>query len=88
MTSALTEYGKKVLKMAKWITDGTTRVGYICVDGVKKPYIAIEDEKSIVAYGQFRSEQAADEFIERIADFFGVPEFISVAERNDGDSNG
>lgn len=69
--------------MAKWmITDGTTKIGYLCVDGVKKPYITIEDENTVVAYGQFRSEQAADEFIERIAEFFGV------AERKDGAGNG
>lgn len=58
--------------MATWIKSGDTMIGYQMIPERKKPVLGIMDGNQYVIYGQFHDEQSAEEFMTKLADFFGV----------------
>jgi hypothetical protein len=58
--------------MAMWIKSGDTMIGYQMIPERKKPVLGIMEGNQYVVYGQFHDEQSAEEFMKKLADFFGV----------------
>ena len=58
--------------MAMWIKQGDTMIGYQMISERKKPVLGIMTGNQYVIYGQLHDEQSAQEFMEKLADFFGV----------------
>ena len=56
--------------MAVWITDGKTEIGWDVFPDRKKPAICIHEKGTNVidVYGYFRSEEAADLFMSKLAE--------------------
>lgn len=61
----------------RYVTDGETRIGIFHFPDRKKPMLGIMQGNSVTAYGSFRSEEAANNFLDRMIEFFGL-------ERKDG----
>lgn len=55
-----------------WFKKGDTMIGYQKIPERKKPVFGIMEGNCFTVYGQFRDEEAAEEFMLKMADFFGV----------------
>ena len=58
--------------MAMWIKCGDTMIGYQMIPERKKPVLGIMEGNQYVVYGQLHDEKSAEEFMNKLADFFGV----------------
>lgn len=58
--------------MAMWIKKGDTMIGCQTIPERKKPVIGIMEGNQYVVYGQLHDKESAEEFMEKLADFFGV----------------
>ena len=58
--------------MAMWIKSGDTMIGYQMIPERKKPVLGIMEGKQYFVYGQFHDQKSAEEFMIKLADFFGV----------------
>lgn len=70
----------KVIQMAKFITDGTTEIGYLTPTIRKKPCLCVKDKNTLKIYGTFTNKECADEFIDKLADFVGAEKEGSDAD--------
>lgn len=60
--------------MGKMVTDGKKAIGVYRVPNRKRPAIAIKNGNEVYVYGYFTNEKAADDFMEALAEFFGIPD--------------
>ena len=58
--------------MAMWIKKGDTMIGVQKISERKKPVVGIMEGNRYVVYGQLHDEESAEEFMNKLADFFGV----------------
>lgn len=58
--------------MAIWIKCGDTMIGCQMIPERKKPVLCIMEGNQYVVYGQLHDEKSAEEFMNKLADFFGV----------------
>lgn len=62
--------------MAMWIKQGDTLIGWQMIPERKKPVLGIMTGNQYVVYGQFHDAQSAEEFMQKLADFFGVERVV------------
>ncbi len=58
--------------MAKTIIKGNTSIGYQTIPERKKPVFGITEGNQFTIYGQFHDKESAEEFMEKLCEFFGI----------------
>lgn len=58
--------------MASYLTNGRLKVGYETCPGRKRPSLVVWDEKGLRVFGNFRSQEAAEEW------FLNLLEVLSI----------
>ena len=58
--------------MAMFVKKDDTMIGYQMIPERKKPVLGIMTGNQFVVYGQLHDKKSAEEFMKKLADFFGV----------------
>ena len=51
---------------------GNMKIGAFLAPGKKKPMIGVMIDNQVICYGHFNSRQAADDFMDELAEFVGA----------------